>query len=105
MEQAAQTEMTKMHFSRNLEHNVTRNLSSKLKVVTSSPLVNLIVLVFGKSLENILKVMASGGKDSHVKVLPLNWEEVTLLLHLQICTNMRKCKYGNMQKLIFLPPI
>ena len=104
MEQAAQTEMTKMHFSRNLEHNVTRNLSTKLKVVTSSPLVNLIVLVFGKSLENMLKVLASG-KDSHVKVLPLNWEEVTLLLHLQICTNMRKCKYGNMQKLIFLPPI
>ena len=97
MEQAAQTEMTKMHFSRNLEHNVTRNLSSKLKVVTSSPLVNLIVLVLGKSFENMLKVLASG-KDSHVKVLPLNWEEVTLLLHLQICTNMRKCKYGNMQK-------
>ena len=102
MEQAVQTDMTKMHFSRNLEHNVTRNLSSKLKVVTSSPLVNLIVLVFGKSLENILKVMASG-KDSHVKVLPLNWEEVTLLL--QICTNMQLCKYGNMQKLIFFPPI
>ena len=78
MEDAVQTEMTKMHFSRNLEHNVTRNLSSKLKVVTSSPLVNLIVLVFGKSLENILKVLASG-KDSHVKVLPLNWEEVILI--------------------------
>ena len=78
MEKAVLTKMTKMHFSRNLEHNVTRNLSSKLKLVTSSPLVNLIVLVFGKSFENMLKVLASG-KDSHVKVLPLNWEEVILI--------------------------
>lgn len=44
---------------RNLEHNVTRNLSSKLSVLSASPL----VLV--------------NGNDSHVKVLPLDFEQVS----------------------------
>merc|ERR1712130_771800 len=44
---------------RNLEHNVSRNLSSKLSVLSASPL------------------ELGDGKDCHVKVLPLNFEQVS----------------------------
>merc|ERR1712192_105524 len=43
----------------NLQHNVTRNLSSTISVLSASPL----VLV--------------NGNDRHVKVLPLNFEQVS----------------------------
>ena len=61
---------------RNVEHNVVRNLSSMMSVLSASPLVNLIFQL-PKLLENIFKVLVNGN-DRHVKVLPLDFEQVIL---------------------------
>ena len=68
--------MQKVNTLRNLEHNVTRNLSSMMSVLSASPLVNMIFLL-PKPLENIFKVL-SDRNERHVKVLPLDFEQVIL---------------------------